>query len=212
MNDYYDYNYNYDDGSSYSYNQGSPVIGGLKGFVGAVIGAVPGTLLWVILGKIGIVASACGLLVALGIVFGYNFMTKDGEVPISVCVVICFVVFVGALVIGERIVWTWQITDVLIQNIPQFREEIIEAALEKSDYTRQEIEEAFTDEMFSNMLKKTFGIRKATFGECFSNFSSLLKALDLKGRYYTSLGKSLVFGLVGGGYTIAKITNGKNSF
>lgn len=210
MNDYYDYNYDYDDdGSSY---QGSLVISGLKGFAGAVIGAVPGTLLWIILGRIGIVASACGFLVALGIVIGYNLMTKDGEVPVSVCVVICFAVFVGALVIGERIVWTWQITDVLLQNIPKFKAAIIDSALEKSDYTRQEVEEALTDEMFSNMLKSTFGIRKVTFGECFSNFSDLLEALELKGRYYFSLFKSLAFGLVGGFFMMAKSVSGKNSF
>lgn len=48
----------------------------LKASLGAIVGALPGMLLWIIIGKIGYTASICGLLLAAGIVFGYTFMTK----------------------------------------------------------------------------------------------------------------------------------------
>ncbi|MCM1506533.1 MAG: hypothetical protein NC177_05285 [Ruminococcus flavefaciens] len=55
------------------------------------------------------------------------------------------------------------------------------------------------------MLTETFGVKEATFSECFSHFGSLLEKLEMKGDYIWSLVKSILFGMLGGYVLLAKI-------
>lgn len=216
MSEYYDYNYDPygDSGSSFSsYSGGSPVIGGVKGFIGAFIGSIPGMLLLILLGKIGFIASATGILIAMGVVFGYTFMVKDNQVPGGVGVAICVAVFVIAIIIGVRVVWSWELADIFAEYLPEFRESIISYALaEDSELTRSEVESMLTDDVYRVLVKETFGIEKGTFGECFSNFGDLLDVFEVKGKFYFSLFKHLAFGALGGAGLFAKMGQSSSKF
>ncbi|MDE7364949.1 MAG: hypothetical protein K2N27_08750 [Ruminococcus sp.] len=184
----------------------SPVITALKGLVGAVIGAIPGMLIWIILGKIGFVFSAVGILIGFGIIIGYGVMVKDTDaLPIWLMLVIFFVVFAIAMILSEKIVWTWELADTFKEYLPTYREDIITGVLAESDMTRAEVESILTDELFTEFVEENFGVKEGTFGECFSNFSTLLENLDMKGKYIASLLKSSLFGIVGGIGIFAKM-------
>lgn len=216
MGKYYDYNYDpYGDGGSSfsSYSGGSPVIGGVKGFIGAFIGAIPGMLLLIILGKIGFIASATGILIAMGVVLGYNFMVKDNQVPGGVGVAICVAVFVIAIVIGVRVVWSWELADIFTEYLPEYRETLISYVLsEDPELTRSEVESMLTEDAYRVLVKETLGIEQGTFGECFSNFGDLLDLFEIKGRFYFSLFKHLAFGALGGAGLFAKMGQSSSKF
>ena len=204
MNDYNN-DFGYDD----TYSSESPVITGIKGIVGAVIGAIPGMALWIILGKLGFVFSACGLLIAMGIVFGYGAMTKKGNLPIWFAIIVSLVVFVAVLLFSQKIVWTWEIASTFKEYLPTFREDIISSVIaEDSSLTRADVESMLTDDMYNQVVKESFGVTEGTFGECFANFNVLLENLEIKGKYIASLIKSCLFGLLGGVALFAKM--GKN--
>ncbi|MDE5854646.1 MAG: hypothetical protein K2O36_05155 [Ruminococcus sp.] len=204
MNDYNN-DFGYDD----TYSSESPVITGIKGIVGAVIGAIPGMALWIILGKLGFVFSACGLLIAMGIVFGYGAMTKKGNLPIWFAIIVSLVVFVAVLLLSQKIVWTWEIASTFKEYLPTFREDIISSVIaEDSSMTRADVESILTDDMYNQVVKESFGVTEGTFGECFANFNVLLENLEIKGKYMASLVKSCLFGLLGGVALFAKM--GKN--
>lgn len=182
----------------------SKVITALKGLLGAVIGAIPGMILWIILGKIGFVFSAVGMLIGFGIFVGYAFFVKDSDtLPIWLMIVIFLAVFAVAMILSEKIVWTWEIADIFKEYLPQYREDIISGAMAEG-MTRTEVESLLTDELFTEIVEENFGIKEGTFGECFSNFSTLLENLEMKGDYIWSLAKSSLFGLIGGIAVFAK--------
>lgn len=187
----------------------SAVVTALKGILGAVIGAIPGMALWIILGKLGFVFSAVGILIGLGIVLGFSKMTKNGEIPVWLTFVIFIGVFVATMILAEKIVWTWELASSFKEYLPTFREDIISGVMaEDSSLTRADIETVLTDDMYNQLVKENFGITEGTFGECFSNFSVLLENLEMKGKYIASLVKSSLFGLIGGIALFAKM--GKN--
>lgn len=67
-----------------------------KGILGAIIGAIPGIILWIILSKIGIIASLCGIVILVGVVIGYTALGKEFDMVgmiISLAVVIFSVYF-----------------------------------------------------------------------------------------------------------------------
>lgn len=43
-----------------------------SGLVGALLGSIPGILLWIVLGQVGFIAGICGWLMIRGAMFGYN--------------------------------------------------------------------------------------------------------------------------------------------
>lgn len=56
----------------------------LPGIVGALLGSIPGILLWIILGQVGFIAGICGWLMIRGAIFGYTKLAggidRRGEV------------------------------------------------------------------------------------------------------------------------------------
>lgn len=183
----------------------SKVITALKGLIGAVIGAIPGMLIWIILGKIGFVFSAVGILIGLGIIMGFTFFTKNADIPLWLMLVIFLGVFAIAMILSEKIVWTWELADTFKEYLPIYREDIITGALAESDMTRAEVESVLTDELFTEIVEENFGVKEGTFSECFSNFSTLLENLEMKGKYIASLAKSSLFGIIGGISVFAKM-------
>ncbi|MDE6775652.1 MAG: hypothetical protein K2J37_05095 [Ruminococcus sp.] len=160
----------------------SKVITVLKGIAGALVGAIPGMLVWIILGKIGIVFSLVGMLIGFGILMGFSILTKNEDLPIWVMLVIFLGVFAVVMILSEQIVWTWEITDILKENLSEF-----------------------SGSEYKEILKETIGIEKISFGECFSNFFTILEKLDIKGKYIWELAKSSLFGILGGLAVFAKI-------
>ncbi len=56
----------------------------LFGLVGALLGTVPGIILWVIVGQLGFVASACGMIIALGATLGCCMLGKCSGIKVLV--------------------------------------------------------------------------------------------------------------------------------
>lgn len=48
----------------------------ILGLIGALIGTIPGIILWVIIGQLGYIAALCGALISLGALLGYAFFGK----------------------------------------------------------------------------------------------------------------------------------------
>lgn len=181
------------------YNYGEyNIITVLKGIIGAVIGALPGIAIWILLGKIGVISSAVGLLVIFGIVLGCHFMTKNNELPEKFSIVICIAVFLIAMIISEKIIWTWELAESFSNYLPTFRDEIISEVMAKNtELSKTDVEKVLTDELYNEIVMDTFGIKEGTFSECFSEFSVLLEKLNVKSRYTASLLQSILFGAVG---------------
>lgn len=187
-----------------SYGQ-SPLITTLKGLLGAVIGAVPGIIVWIIFGKLGVIASVAGMLISAGIICGFAFMTKNADISAGIVIAVCLGVFLAAMILSERIVWTWELADNFKEYLPTFREELITSVMaEDSTLTRADVESMLTDDLYNEIVQESFGVKEGTFSECFSNFSMLLEKLDVKSKYTASLFKSILLGVVGGGALFLK--------
>lgn len=67
------------------------------GIIGAIIGAIPGVLLWILIGQLGRVAVICGVAIAIGALYGYAFLGKNiSKTGLIVCgIVVLVATFVG---------------------------------------------------------------------------------------------------------------------
>ena len=173
----------------------------IKCIIGAVVGAVPGFVLWIIIGKVGFVAAACGLLLAGGIVMGYTFMSKDNTLPPVYGIVICIVVMLLSVYFAEKIVWTWELSEQFQIYINDARSEMYSYG-DASGYSRVEIDNLINDE-----LRKNYGFTEGTFSDCWNHFSKAIGYLDLKGRYFINLLESYAFAAIGGASLLAKFAN-----
>lgn len=187
------------------YPDESPVITLLKGMLGAIVGAIPGMLLWIILGKFGFIATVCGLVLTAGIVFGCDKMTEKGELSFVIKAVICLIVMAAAVFFAEKIVWTWALAEEFKNFAPTFKSELISYIhTNYPEFSLSDIQSVVTDEYAENALMEEYGFTEGTFSDCFSNFGRLLEALGVKGRFMVSLGKSYLFAIVGGGMAFIK--------
>ena len=85
-----------------------------KALLGAMLGAIPAMLLWVVLGKVGYLAAISGFFMFLGEIIACNYFTrKSSQMNIWVVLVICAVVMIFDVYLCERFVWSWELCDVL---------------------------------------------------------------------------------------------------
>ena len=85
-----------------------------KALLGAMLGAIPAMLLWVVLGKVGYLAAISGFFMFLGEIIACNYFTrKSSQMNIWVALVICAVVMIFDVYLCERFVWSWELCDVL---------------------------------------------------------------------------------------------------
>ncbi len=192
-------NYQSSDYSGYDdlklYPDESPLTTGIKGFVGAVVGAVPGILLWIILGKLGYIAVVCGILLAFGSAYGYNLMTKKGSLSPNVGIIMCLGIVIVAVFLSEKIVWCWELTDAFNEQIPLWKAEIDSIIAGYGDtMSASEVQT-----LFDELMLEEYGFTEADFSTCFYNFGDLLKKLDLKSDFTMSLVKSYIYGAAGMG-------------
>ncbi len=74
-----------------------------KGALGAVIGSLPGLIVWVILGYFGWTVGYVGLLIAFGIMFGY---TKLGGELSKTGGIICIAVMLVTIYLGVHLTFS----------------------------------------------------------------------------------------------------------
>lgn len=85
--------------------------------VGAVLGSAPSMLLWVTLGKAGYVAAVAGFFMITGEMLACGFMTKKRrQMNIEAATVICIIVMAAAVYICERLIWSWELADLLYEE------------------------------------------------------------------------------------------------
>lgn len=190
-NNYNSYN-NYDDLNLF---KESSTITLLKGILGAVVGAIPGFLVWLLVARLGYVSAYCGLLIAIGSVFCYSFMTKKGELSPVIGFVICTAVLVVSIILAVRIDWSWEFTKFFEETIyPEYL-----ADMQGYGLTTAEI-----DQYYKESLIELFGFEEATFGNCFKNIKTLVEYADAKTDYIMDYVLSGVCGIVGAGVTYTK--------
>ena len=94
----------------------SEIVTIIKGIIGAILGTIPSMILWIVLGKVGIVASLCGFFMILGELYACEFMTKkSGQMNKETALVICVIVMAAAIYLCERVIWSWELSDMLNQ-------------------------------------------------------------------------------------------------
>ena len=168
----------------------------LKGILGAVIGAIPGFALWLIIAKLGYVSSLCGALIAIGSAYGFAFMTKKSSMSPIIGIVVSLIVMAVAVLLAIRIDWAWEIA--------KFFEEVVipeyEATLSSFGISAAESRELLEEELMNEL-----GFKEATFGNCFSHLNDLLEYFELKSDYNGELLKGGLFALLGSTVLFSKL-------
>ena len=151
----------------------------LKGILGAVIGAIPGMLLMILVARFGFIAALCGAAMAVCIFFGYKLMTKNSWLTAKTGLIICGLVMAVAVYFSVKISWTFAMVD----------------AIEEA----KELTKAFDSYGISDSYYKTLlgGETVPTFGNCWDNFSDILSAVGAHGSYVASLLENYVFAAMG---------------
>lgn len=75
----------------------------IKPVLGAIIGSIPGLILWIIVGCLGYKVALLGLLIGAGIIFGYEKM--GGYVVSAAGVITCIAVMIVTVYLGAHFVW-----------------------------------------------------------------------------------------------------------
>lgn len=164
----------------------------LKSILGAVVGAIPGFILWILIGKVGFVAAICGSALAMGTIAGYTFMTKDNFLPQKYGIITCIAVIAIAVFLADKIVWCWELSEQFKIAIESSRESVY-AFGDAGGMTKAEI-----DEIFNEGIKEQFGFTEGTFSDFFFNFNKTLRNLGVSARYYLDLLMSYLFAGIGG--------------
>lgn len=179
----------------------SQVVPYILGVVGAIVGALPGFLLTVFIGKLGYISSAIGLVMAAGIVFGFLFMTKNSLVSPLFGLIVCVGVMIFAVYLSQKIIWCWELADVLDGSYQKWRNEVIaavEAAGVSVDLSDPEIADLLSEDSFKEATEEAIGFSDFSFSGCFNHFSKILEFADAKGKFTWSLVKSGLFSFLGG--------------
>ncbi len=170
-------------------NNDTEFMAAVKGGIGAIIGAIPGMLLMIMVARFGFIAAICGAAMAFCIFFGYRLMTRNSWVSTKVGIIICAVVMVLAVYFSVKISWTLAIQDAVEEAASTMR------SLLGSEYSGET--SAFIKEVVG-------GNGEITFGNCWDNFGNILDMLNMNGRYLGSLAENYVFAAIGGIGTFMK--------
>lgn len=83
-----------------------------RGLIGAIIGSIPGLVLWVIVGFFGVTWSLIGMLIVFGTFMGYE---KLGGKPDSQSgIASCLLVMIVAVYLGVHLSWSMQLYSALV--------------------------------------------------------------------------------------------------
>lgn len=122
------------------------------GFIGAVIGAIPGVILWLLIYRLGYIAAICGLLLAFGAVKGYSMLGKrlDGKGT-----VISVIVSIGMLGVALILCYGWALLDVFGPEGYSFLDCVLAVPAMLSGYP--EVLASFVGEFFMGLLLTGLG-------------------------------------------------------
>lgn len=159
----------------------------LLGIIGAIIGALPGFGLWLLVAKLGYISAYCGALLALGAVWGFNFASKKNQPPAAVGIIACMIIVIGAAYLATNIDWALTFADFFDETVqPAVKEEL-------GAYGSME-----RDEIYSAALMELFGFSEPSFSNCFRHLGTLTEYYDMKTDYYFELAKALGMAVIGG--------------
>lgn len=171
-------------------NQDSDFVTLLKGALGAIVGAIPGVILIILLARLGFIAAVCGAVMAAGIFFGYQFMTKNKAPSETAGFLICGAVMLIGVYIAVRTSWCMEASSVMQDVL-----EISPGSLSTAE---------------SDILYEFYGVRDVSFSECSSNFWTMLDKVGIKGKFIWSFVENLLFAVGGGIGAFSKF--GKSDF
>lgn len=116
----------------------------LKALLGAVIGSLPAMLLWVVLGRVGIVAALAGFFMIMGELIACDRFTKSStNMNIPAAIIICGAVMLVNIFICEKIIWAWDLSSAMneygmetsiLDCLANFND-LLEALEAKEDFT-----------------------------------------------------------------------------
>ena len=86
-----------------------------KPILGAVIGCIPGMIIWVIAGYFGFNIALIGMLIAAGIFFGYEKL--GGYAATARGVITCIVIMLIVIYLGAHLVWSMQLKSALMSEL-----------------------------------------------------------------------------------------------
>ena len=165
----------------------------VKGILGAVLGAIPGFILIILVARMGFIASICGAVMALGIFFGYTLLTKNADLEEKTGLIICAVVMVFAIYLAVRTSWCLEVSSILQDKL----------GVEAGSLSYEE----------SEILYEIIGVRDVSFSDVSSDFSTLLEKCDCKGDFIKSLLENIAFAALGGFGMFTKFAGvGSNKF
>ena len=157
----------------------------LKGILGAVLGSIPGFILFVITGRFGYIMALSGALLAAGAFWGYSRATQNVLIPIKVNFAVCISVCVLAVYFGVKTCWCIKMVE-----LESWMPDLYSSLSSLYALTGEEMSKA-------EFNKEFYGISEITFSNCFFNFGTILDKLSVRGEYVTDLLLSFLF--AGGG-------------
>lgn len=160
----------------------------IKGLLGAVVGAVPGFLVWLLLARLGYVSTCCGLFIAVGSALGYSFMTKKGNPSPVIGFIVCTAILAVSILLAVKIDWAWEFAKFFEETVyPDFRQSMMNVGISSDEIK----------ELYGKSLMEEFDFTEANFGNCFRNLKVLVEFYDKKMEYIFDYILSGVCGLAG---------------
>ncbi len=187
----------------------------LRDVLAAIVGTLPGFVLWLIFGKLTLGLSAvnlllniimfvCPLVMAAGSLFCYHYVNRDRFIDTKRCALICLAVLAFMIYMANRTVTCLQIVDIC-NNLKDYMTQITGFI----GLSKEDIDSVWDDDMAKEITKEMTGFTKINFGRCFLNFSDILEKMDMNGDFAWSMLKSYLWGFTGGsiGIKLAKKYN-----
>ncbi len=174
-----------------SFEEGNRVLEIGKGVIGALIGSIPGIIIWILIGRFGIIASLSGAILAGGVVMGYKFTQKNEVLSKRTGIIICVLVIIFAIHISQKISWCMHLSDFYARYVDDLKDSLY-ALGELGNMSKDEI-----DKMYRDTIYETFGFYEGTFGDFYDNFYRVLSAVGAVGKYIGSLIMSICFAAAG---------------
>ncbi len=187
----------------------------LRDVLAAIVGTLPGFVLWLIFGKLTLGLSAvnlllniimfvCPLVMAAGSLFCYHYVNRDRFIDTKRCALICLAVLAFMIYMANRTVTCLQIVDIC-NNLKDYMTQITGFI----GLSKEDIDSVWDDDMAKEITKEMTGFTKINFGRCFLNFSDILEKMDMNGDFAWSMLKSYLWGFTGSsiGIKLAKKYN-----
>ncbi|HRR75928.1 MAG: hypothetical protein IJK31_09255 [Ruminococcus sp.] len=164
-----------------------------KGILGALVGALPGLIVWVVLGKYRIRAAIVGFFLAAGVVKGYSLFTKKNRIPVIIGMLICTGIIAGAVYLAQRLTLSWLMTDSFEETIKVMRMDVTQQIKEENPDVPDSVIQSYID----FRLNSTYGFTKGDFSDCFIHFHRILGKLHMTKAYYGDLIQSYISAAMG---------------